>query len=431
VFQTFRNAWKIPELKKRLLFTLAIIVIYRLGCAIPVPFITGSSLTSMFSNGNMLTYLDMMSGGALSQCTLFALGVTPYINASIIVQLLCVAIPALENLAKEPDGQQKLQQITRYAGAGIAAILAIGYYFVIRNMGALKYTTGFAGFFAAIVIILCFTAGAQLITWCGEQIDDKGIGNGISLLIFASIVSRWSSVYTAVTGLLTRAAAGEAQFYIFLPLLLVLAFVAIVFIVIMTNAERRITVQYAKRVVGRKQMGGQNSYIPLKLNMSGVMPIIFASSLVSIPGTIGSFISVDQASHPFWYSFFNAFNYTSFAYVVIYLLLIVAFNYFYVAIQYNPVEIANNLRRNNGSIPGFRPGKPTSDFLTRTLSKITLIGAVFLAVVAVLPILLGNLTGVSIQLGGTSLLIVVGVALDTTRSLDSFMTMRNHKGFLG
>jgi preprotein translocase subunit SecY len=431
VFQTFRNAWKIPELQKRLLFTLAILVIYRLGCAIPVPFITGASLATMFSNGNMLTYLDMMSGGALSKCTLFALGVTPYINASIIVQLLCVAIPSLENLAKEPDGQQKLQQITRYTGAGIAAILALGYYFVIRNMGALKYTTGFAGFFAAIVIILCFTAGAQLITWCGEQIDDKGIGNGISLLIFASIVSRWSSVYTAVTGLLTRAAAGEAQFYIFLPLLLVLAFVAIVFIVIMTNAERRITVQYAKRVVGRKQMGGQNSYIPLKLNMSGVMPIIFASSLVSIPGTIGSFISVDQASHPFWYSFFNAFNYTSFAYVVIYLLLIVAFNYFYVAIQYNPVEIANNLRRNNGSIPGFRPGKPTSDFLTRTLSKITLIGAVFLAVVAVLPILLGNLTGVSIQLGGTSLLIVVGVALDTTRSLDSFMTMRNHKGFLG
>jgi preprotein translocase subunit SecY len=431
VFQTFRNAWKIPELKNRLLFTLAILVIYRLGCAIPVPFITGSALTEMFSNGNMLTYLDMMSGGSLSKCTLFALGVTPYINASIIVQLLCVAIPALENLAKEPDGQTKLQQITRYAGAGIALVLSIGYYFVVRNMGALKYTTGAAGFFCAIVIILAFTAGAQLITWCGEQIDDKGIGNGISLLIFASIVSRWSSIYTTVTGLLTRAAAGEAQFYIFLPLLLVLAFVAIVFIVIMTNAERRITVQYAKRVVGRKQMGGQNSYIPLKLNMSGVMPIIFASSLVSIPGTIGSFISVDQASHPFWYSFFNAFNYTSFAYVVIYLLLIVAFNYFYVAIQYNPVEIANNLRRNNGSIPGFRPGKPTSDFLTRTLSKITLIGAVFLAVVAVLPILLGNLTGVSIQLGGTSLLIVVGVALDTTRSLDSFMTMRNHKGFLG
>lgn len=431
MFQTFRNAWKIPELKSRLLFTLAVIVIYRLGCAIPVPFITSSALTTMFSNGNMLTYLDMMSGGALSNCTLFALGVTPYINASIIVQLLTIAIPYLENLAKEPDGQTKLQQITRYAGAIIALIMSLGLYLVIRSMGALKYTRGAAGIFCAFVIVLSFTAGAQLITWCGEQIDDKGIGNGISLLIFASIVSRWSSVYTTVTGLLTRAAAGEPQFYILLPVLLVLALVVIVFIVIMTNAERRIPVQYAKRVVGRKQMGGQSSYIPLKLNMSGVMPIIFASALVSIPGTIGSFLNLDQAAHPFWYAFFRTFNYTSPLYIVIYLLLILGFNYFYVAIQYNPVEIANNLRRNNGSIPGFRPGKPTSDFITRTLSKITLIGAIFLAAVAVLPIILGNLTGVSIQLGGTSLLIVVGVALDTTRSLDSFMMMRNHKGFLG
>ena len=368
MFQTFRNAWKIPELRNRLLFTLAILVVYRLGCAIPVPFITGSALSQMFSNGNMLSYLDMMSGGALSRCTLFALGVTPYINASIIVQLLTVAIPSLENIAKEPDGQSKLQQITRYAGGVIALVMSLGYYFVVRNMGALKYTNG---------------------------------------------------------------AAGEAKFYILLPLLVVLALVVIVFIIIMTNAERRITIQYAKRVVGRKQMGGQNSYLPLKLNMSGVMPIIFASALVSIPGTIGSFLQIDQAAHPFWYAFFHTFNYTSALYVVIYLLLILAFNYFYVAIQYNPVEIANNLRRNNGSIPGFRPGKPTSDFLTRTLNKITLIGAIFLAAVAVLPIILGNLTGMSIQLGGTSLLIVVGVALDTTRSLDSFMTMRNHKGFLG
>ena len=413
MFQTFRNAWKIPELKNRLLFTLAILVVYRLGSAIPVPFITGSALNQMFSNGNMLSYLDMMSGGALSRCTLFALGVTPYINASIIVQLLTVAIPALENMAKEADGQQKMQQITRYVGGGIALVMSLGYYFVIRNMGALKYTSGAAGIFTAVVIIATFTAGAQLITWCGEQIDDKGIGNGISLLIFSSIVSNWSGVYTTVTGLLTRAAAGETRFYILLPLLLVLALVVIVFIVVMTNAERRITIQYAKRVVGRKQMGGQNSYLPLKLNMSGVMPIIFASAMVSIPGTIGSFLQIDQAAHPFWYAFFHTFN------------------YFYVAIQYNPVEIANNLRRNNGSIPGFRPGKPTSDFLTRTLNKITLMGAIFLAAVAVLPIILGNLTGMSIQLGGTSLLIVVGVALDTTRSLDSFMTMRNHKGFLG
>lgn len=242
MFQTFRNAWKIPELKNRLLFTLAILVVYRLGSAIPVPFITGSALNQMFSNGNMLSYLDMMSGGALSRCTLFALGVTPYINASIIVQLLTVAIPALENMAKEADGQQKMQQITRYVGGVIALVMSLGYYFVIRNMGALKYTSGAAGIFTAVVIIATFTAGAQLITWCGEQIDDKGIGNGISLLIFSSIVSNWSSVYTTVTGLLTRAAAGETRFYILLPLLLVLALVVIVFIVVMTNAERRITI---------------------------------------------------------------------------------------------------------------------------------------------------------------------------------------------
>ena len=310
-------------------------------------------------------------------------------------------------------------------------IMSLGYYFVVRNMGALKYVSGGAGIFAAIVIIATFVAGAQLITWCGEQIDDKGIGNGVSLIIFASIVSNWSSLYTSVKGLLTQAASGKPQYYFFLPLLIVLALVAVVFVVVMTNAERRITIQYAKRVVGRKQMGGQNSYLPLKLNMSGVMPIIFASAMVSIPGTIGSFLQIDPEAHPVWYTFFRTFNYTSWLYIVIYLLLILAFNYFYVAIQYNPVEIANNLRRNNGSIPGFRPGKPTSDFITRTLNKITLIGAIFLAVVAVLPIILGNLTGLSIQLGGTSLLIVVGVALDTTRSLDSFMTMRNHKGFLG
>ena len=431
MFQTFRNAWKIPELKNRLLFTLAILVVYRLGCAIPVPFVSGSALTQMFANGDMLSYLNMMSGGALARCTLFALGVTPYINASIIVQLLTVAIPSLENLAKEADGQQKLQQINRYAGGVIALIMSIGYYFVIRNMGALKYYNGAEGIFSAVVIIATFVAGAQLITWCGEQIDDKGIGNGVSLIIFASIVSNWSSLYTSVTGLLTQAASGKPQYYVFLPLLIVLALVAVVFVVIMTNAERRITIQYAKRVVGRKQMGGQNSYLPLKLNMSGVMPIIFASTLCGLPNMIGSFLNLDATKHPYWTAFFRVFNYNSVLYLVVYVLLIVAFNYFYVAIQYNPVDISNQLRKNNGTIPGIRPGKPTSDFITKTLSKITLIGAIFLAVVAVLPIILGNLTGMSIQLGGTSLLIVVGVALDTTRSLDSFMTMRNHKGFLG
>ena len=339
MFQTFRNAWKIPELKNRLLFTLAILVVYRLGCAIPVPFVSGSALTQMFANGDMLSYLNMMSGGALARCTLFALGVTPYINASIIVQLLTVAIPSLENLAKEADGQQKLQQINRYAGAVVALIMSIGYYFVIRNMGALKYVSGAVGVFAAVVIIATFVAGAQLITWAGEQIDDKGIGNGVSLLIFASIVSNWSSLYTSVTGLLTRAAAGEPQFYILLPVLVVLALVAVVFVVVMTNAERRITIQYAKRVVGRKQMGGQNSYLPLKLNMSGVMPIIFASALVSIGHHRQLFADRSDRS-PGLVCVLPYLQLHLLAVRVIYLLLILAFNYFYVAIQYNPVEIA-------------------------------------------------------------------------------------------
>ena len=375
MFQTFRNAWKIPELKNRLLFTLAILVVYRLGSAIPVPFITGSALNQMFSNGNMLSYLDMMSGGALSRCTLFALGVTPYINASIIVQLLTVAIPALENMAKEADGQQKMQQITRYVGGVIALVMSLGYYFVIRNMGALKYTSGAAGIFTAVVIIATFTAGAQLITWCGEQIDDKGIGNGISLLIFSSIVSNWSSVYTTVTGLLTRAAAGETRFYILLPLLLVLALVVIVFIVVMTNAERRITIQYAKRVVGRKQMGGQNSYLPLKLNMSGVMPIIFAQSIASLPATIGAFTGHTMDSPGFWGGFLKLFDTSKPFYSILYFLLIIGFSYFYATMQFNPIEVANNLKKNGGFIPGFRPGKPTADFITKVLNKITMFGA--------------------------------------------------------
>ena len=432
MFETFRNAWKTEDLRKRLLYTLLILILFRLGCAIPVPYITSSALESMFTTGSMLTYLNMMSGGAMSRCTIFALGVQPYINATIIIQLLCVAIPYLENLSKEgEEGRQKLTKISNYTGAAIALLLSIAYYFIIRRMGALKYTDGFAGIFSGIVIVACFTAGAQFVTWMGNQIDAKGIGNGLSLMIFAGIVADWSRVGSSFQDMLTRAQAGASGYYIMIPAMVILALVAVIFVVILTNAERRIPVQYAKRVVGRKMYGGQASYIPIKVNMSGVMPIIFASALVSIPGTIGSFLQIDQTAHPVWYAFFHTFNYTSWLYVVIYLLLILAFNYFYVAIQYNPVEIANNLRRNNGSIPGFRPGKPTSDFITRTLNKITLIGAIFLAAVAVLPIILGNLTGMSIQLGGTSLLIVVGVALDTTRSLDSFMTMRNHKGFLG
>ena len=431
MLETFRKAWKMEDLRKRLLFTLMILVLFRLGCAIPVPYISSGALSGMFSTGSMLTYLNMMSGGALSECTLFALGVQPAINASIIIQLLTVAIPYLENLSKEgEEGRRKLLRITNYVGAGLALMLSIGYYFIIRNMGALKYTSGFDGIFCAVVIILCFTAGAQLCCWLGNQIDKQGIGNGLSLLIFSGIVARWSGIYSSVTNILARAQAGEPMFYVFLPLLVVLALVAVVFVVILTNAERRIPVQYAKRVVGRKMYGGQASYIPIKVNMSGVMPIIFASTLCGLPGMIGGFINLDPVKHPIWTGFFSAFSYTSPIYFVAYMLLIVGFNYFYVAIQYNPVEIANQLKKNNGTIPGIRPGKPTSDFISKTLSKITLIGAIFLAIVAGAPILLGNLTGTSSQLGGTSLLIVVGVALDTARALDGYMTARFHKGFL-
>ena len=431
MFETFRNAWKIEDLRKRLLYTLLILIIFRLGCAVPVPYIDSSALTEMFNTtGSMLTYLNMMSGSALSQCAIFALGVQPYINASIIVQLLCVAIPYLENLSKEgEEGRRKLTRITNYVGAGIGLMLSIAYYFILRRMGALEYTTGFGGIFTAIVIVLCFTAGSQLVTWMGNQIESKGIGNGVSLLIFAGIVANWSSVITMVQGLLTRAQQAPG-YYILLPVLLVLAIAAVVFVVILTNAERRIPVQYAKRVVGRKMYGGQASYIPIKVNMSGVMPVIFAMTLCSLPNMVGTFLNLDPEKHPIWTAFFGVFQYNSLFYLVFYVLLIVAFNYFYVAIQYNPVDISNQLRKNNGTIPGIRPGKPTSDFITKTLSKITLIGGIFLAVVAGLPIVLGNATGVSIQLGGTSLLIVVGVALDTARSLEGYMTSRHHKGFL-
>ena len=361
MFETFRNAWKIDDLRKRLLFTFLILVLFRLGCAVPVPYITADALSAMFAGGtgDMLEYLNMMSGGALSECTIFALGVQPAINASIIMQLLAVAIPYLENLTKEgEEGQRKMRRITNYVGAGIGLMLSIGYYFIIRNMGALSYTEGFAGIFSAVVIVLAFTAGSQLCTWLGNQIDTKGIGNGLSMLIFAGIVARWSSIYSAVTNIVGRAQNGEPQFYVFLPALIVLALVAVVFVVILTNAERRIPVQYAKRVVGRKMYGGQASYIPIKVNMSGVMPIIFASTLCSLPGMIFRFINIDAAAHPLLYGFFSAFNYNSVLYLVVYVLLIVAFNYFYVAIQYNPVDIANQLRKNNGTIPASARASP-------------------------------------------------------------------------
>ena len=431
MLETFKNAWKIEDLRKKIIFTAIVLILYRLGCAIAVPFIRPSALKSMISagDGNMLGYLNMISGGAFANATLFALGVIPYINASIIITLLTVAVPYLENLSKEgEEGRRKINKITRYVSIGIGAVLALGYYMVLRNQGALIYTSGLEGFFAGLVIIVTFVAGSLLLMWMGEQIDKKGIGNGVSLIIFTGIVSRLSSTVTIFVSMFNDAVKNQkTQNFFLIPLYLIFAVAVIAFAVVLNNAERRIPVQYAKRVVGRKMMGGQNTYIPIKVNMTGVMPIIFASALVSIPGTIRSFFNVQSE---LLIKILNVFNYNGFVYAITYLLLIIAFNYFYVTMQYNPVEIANNLRKNNGVIPGFRPGKMTQDFIQRVLSKITFIGAIFLGVVAILPIITGNLTGTGIQMGGTSLLIIVGVALETAQMLENEMVMRHHKGFL-
>ncbi len=433
MFKTFANAWKIDELRKKIVFTLMVILVFRIGTAIPVPFISGDGLKALVGEtGSLLGYFDMLTGGSFSQATIFALSVTPYINASIIMQLLTVAIPALERLSKEgEDGRRKIAKITRYVGAGMAVALSIGYYLLLRGQNMLIYTNGLEGVFAALVVILSFAAGSLLIQWMGEQIDMNGIGNGISILIFAGIVSRLSSVFSLVQNSVALAIAGEVQYFFYLPLIAIMALAILVLIVVLNSAERRIPIQYAKRVVGRKMYGGQNTYFPIKVNMSGVMPVIFASALISIPGTIGDlfFSTLTQAESPFWYGFFNMFSTTSFFYAAMYLLLIIAFNYFYVSMQYNPIEIANNLRNNNGMVPGYRPGEPTSTFITKVLGKITFIGAAFLGIVAVAPILFSMVTGMNLALGGTSLLIVVGVALDTSRSLESYMLMRHHKGF--
>lgn len=425
MFEVFRNAFKSPELRKKILFTLFIIIIFRIGSAIPAPFVDASVLVNLFSGGNAFDYLNMLSGGSFSNATLFALSITPYINSSIIIQLLTVAIPPLERMAKEGgEGRRKLGKITRYTTVGLALLQAVGYYFLIRNYGGIAYTSGMEGFFAGLVIVLVLTAGAALIMWLGEQINDKGLGNGISIILFAGIVCRAPDA----VGVLWEYFQQGGINYFLVPLIVVIFLAIVVAIIIMTNAERRIPVQYAKRVVGRKMYGGQSSYIPIKVSMSGVMPIIFASAFLSLPSTILLFWTPEAGS--FWEGFFNAFSSNGVIYAVLYFLLIIGFNYFYVAIQYNPVEIANNIKSNNGAVPGIRPGKPTVQFISKVIHKITLVGALFLGVIAVFPIILANVTGINISLGGTSIIIVVGVALDTMRQLESQLTMRHHKGFL-
>lgn len=430
MFETWKNAFKQEDLRKKILYTLFIIFIFRLGSAIPTPFINPTALKSMVSGGaDFLSYLNIMTGGGLEQANIFAMSITPYINSSIIIQLLTVAIPALERLAKEgTEGQKTIQKITRYTTFVLAIMQAIGFYFVMRRTsGVLEYTTGFSGVFAAIVIVAVFTAGTAVVVWLGDRITEKGVGNGISIILFAGILSRGPAAFMQLAAW-WQLGSSNPMYYFLVPFIVLVFIAMIAFIVFMTDAERRIPVSYAKRVVGRKMYGGQNSHIPIKVNMTGVMPIIFAMSFLSIPNMIGSFANVKEGG--FWDKFFKLFQTNSWVYAVLYLLLIVAFNYFYVAIQYNPVEIANNLRKNNGAIPGIRPGKPTSDFIARVISKVTLVGAIFLGIIAVFPIVFSAITKANVSLGGTSILIIVGVALETMRQMESQMMMRHHKGFL-
>lgn len=435
MFNTIRNAWRIPDLRKKILYTLLIIIVFRFGSVIPAPFLDASALSELMASAgenSALGYINMLTGGAFSYASLFAMGITPYINSSIIMQLLTIAIPLLERMAKEgEEGRKKIATITRYVTVILGLIQGVAYYFYLRSQGIVEYTDGFAGVFVAFVIVLTFTAGTALIMWMGEQINDKGVGNGISIILFAGIVARLPVTFGTVwqymqLGMESASTAG--QYLVLAPLFVVLFLVVIWVIVFMNEAERRIPVQYAKKVVGRKMYGGQSTFLPVKVAMSGVMPVIFASAILSIPQFIQFFWNPSEG---FGRALLDAFSSSGWLYVVLYFFLILMFAYFYMSIQYNPLEMANNLRQNNGTIPGIRPGKPTADFIAKILSKATLIGALFLAFVALVPIIYTNVTGMyGLSMGGTSIIIIVGVALETVKQLESQMMLRHYKGFL-
>ncbi len=442
MIETIRNAWKIPELRKKILFTVFALLIFRLGSVVPVPFIDSNMLGATLNNmGGIFTLLGAMNGTAFSMAAVFALGVQPYINSSIIIQLLTVAIPALERLQKEggEEGRKKIAAITRYVTVAIGLLQGFGYYTLIRTQGGgtMLDTAGLPGWWAGIVIVLCFTAGSAFVMWLGEQITEFGIGNGISIILFAGIVSRVPNmVMTMWYGVQASFQESPAEGSFVLPwwgaILIVIGMLAIVvLIVFISNAERRLPVQYAKRMVGRKMYGGQSSHIPMKVNMSGVMPIIFAQSIASLPATIGMFAGWTTESEGFGGGLMRVFDTTGVLYSIIYFLLILGFSYFYSTMQFNPIEVANNLKKNGGFIPGFRPGKPTADFISKVLNKITLFGAIYLSIIAIAPIVTQNIIGVrNLAIGGTSIIIVVSVALETMKALEAQMLMRHYKGFL-
>ena len=429
MIETIRKAWAVPELRKKLIFTVMILLIFRLGNAIPVPYVNTDLLQS-YLDGMSTTVLglyNVMSGGAFAQATVFALGVQPYINSSIIIQLLTIAIPALERMARDEGeaGKKKIASITRYATVAIALLQGLGYYMLMRNYSILEQS----GVWPALVIIISFVAGSSFVMWLGEQVNEFGIGNGISIILFAGIVSRVPSMVSAAQGYI-RAAENTGLAWAQMVLLLIGMLALIVLIVHVSAAERRIPVQYAKRQVGRKMYGGQASTLPMKVNMSGVLPIIFAQSIASLPATVAAFLPA-PAEGSFGAAFLNAIDTRSIIYLVVYFLMIIGFSYFYATIQFNPVEISNNLKRQGGFIPGFRPGKPTSDFIAKVLSKVTLFGAIYLGIVAIAPLIVGKaINNSALAIGGTSVIIVVGVALETVQVLENQMLMRQYKGFL-
>ena len=427
MIQTIRKAWGVPELRKKIVFTLLILLIFRIGNAIPVPYINttllGNYLDSM--SGTVLGLYNVMSGGAFAEATVFALGVQPYINSSIIIQLLTIAIPALERLARDGGeaGKKKIASITRYATVAIALLQGFGYYMICKNYNILEQQ----GIWPALVIIVSFVAGSSFVMWLGEQVNEFGVGNGISIILFAGILSRVPNMVTmGASYIRTKGSIG----CLWIALLIVGMLAMVVLIVHVNEAERRIPVQYAKRQVGRKMYGGQASTLPMKVNMSGVLPIIFAQSIASLPATVWAFVGIPEEG-TVGRSIYNAIDTKSVLYLIVYFLMIIGFSYFYATIQFNPVEISNNLKRNGGFIPGFRPGKPTSDFIAKVLNKVTLFGAIYLGIVAICPLIAGKLLGNSgLAIGGTSVIIVVGVALETVRALESQMMMRQYKGFL-
>ena len=457
MIQTIRKAWGIPELRKKIIFTLLILLIFRIGNAITVPYVNVDALKQQLDvmGATILGLYNVMSGGAFATATVFALSIQPYINSSIIIQLLTVAIPYLERLARDggEEGKKKIQAITRYTTVAIAILQAIGYYFMMKRYNLLA--TGADGIWPALVIIVTLIAGSSFVMWMGEQVTEFGVGNGISIILFAGIISRvpnmisgmidgvktWSSVKNGTLTLETLKSAGytdasaqQALNSAIAPwgvILLVVGMLAlIVFIVFINDAERRIPVQYAKRQVGRKMYGGQSTNLPMKVNMSGVLPIIFAQSIASLPITIWSFIGI-PAEGTVSRSIYDAIDTKSIVYMVVYFIMIIGFSYFYSSIQFNPVEIANNLKKQGGFIPGFRPGKPTVDFIRKVLNKITLFGAIYLGIVAICPLIVGKvISNQSVSIGGTSVIIVVGVALETVKALESQMLMRQYKGFL-